>query len=49
MSAGLATRVERYLEERRRLGFHLRSRAYSLRSLARHVRRTRHRGPLTME
>jgi integrase len=49
MSADLATRVERYLEERRRLGFDLRCPAYCLRSLARHVRHCGHRGPLTME
>lgn len=49
MTIGLSVLVERYLSERRRLGFQLRSHAYSLRSLAEHVRRTRHRGPLTIE
>ena len=49
MTIGLPILVERYLSERRQLGFELRSPAYSLRSLAEHVRRTRHRGPLTME
>ena len=42
-------RVERYLVERRRLGFDLRSRAYALRSFARHVSAVGHRGPLTVE
>ena len=41
--------VERYLTERRTLGFQLRSPAYCLRSLAEYARRTRHRGPLTLE
>jgi len=49
MTIGLAALVERYLTQRRQLGFQLRSPAYSLRSLAEHVRRTRHRGPLTLE
>jgi len=49
MTAGLPVLVERYLAEQRRLGFQLRSHEYSLRSLADHIRRTRHRGPLTME
>ena len=41
--------VERYLVERRLLGFSLRSPAYSLRSFAHHVHSVRHRGPLTVE
>ncbi len=41
--------VERYLVERRRLGFSLRGPAYALRSFARHVSAVRHRGPLTAE
>lgn len=45
----LAARVEQYLAERRRLGFQLRTMAYSLHSLVEHVRRTRHRGALTIE
>jgi integrase len=45
----LHTRVERYLAERRRLGFGLRSSAYALRSFARHVQSIGHRGPLTVE
>lgn len=51
MSAALtlAARVEQYLAERRRLGFALRTMSYSLRSLAEHVRKTRHRGALTIE
>ena len=49
MTIGLTALVERYLTERRTLGFQLRSAAYSLRSLAEYVRRTRHRGPLTLE
>ena len=49
MTVGLTALVERYLTERRTLGFQLRSTAYSLRSLAEYVRRTRHRGPLTLE
>lgn len=49
MTIGLTALVERYLTQRRRLGFQLTSPAYSLRSLAEHVRRTRHRGPLTLE
>lgn len=49
MMIGLTALVERYLTERRTLGFQLRSTAYSLRSLAEYVRRTRHRGPLTLE
>jgi site-specific recombinase XerD len=49
MTIGLTTLVERYLTERRTLGFQLRSPAYSLRSLAEYVRLTRHRGPLTLE
>jgi hypothetical protein len=49
MTIGLTALVERYLTERRTLGFQLRPTAYSLRSLAEYVRRTRHRGPLTLE
>lgn len=49
MTIGLTALVERYLIERRTLGFQLLSPAYSLRSLAEYVRRTRHRGPLTLE
>jgi integrase len=45
----LLARVERYLVERRRLGFSDRSQAYSLRSFARHVRAIGHRGALTVE
>ena len=49
MTAVLTALVERYLTERRRLGFQMRSDAYCLRSLAEHVGHTRHRGALTME
>jgi integrase len=45
----LQARVERYLVERRRLGFSARSEACSLRSFVRHVRAASHRGPLTVE
>ena len=45
----LHARVERYLAERRRLGFALRSPAYALRSFARHVEAVGHRGSLTVE
>ena len=41
--------VERYLAERQRLGFELRHSGYCLRSLARHVQLSNHRGPLTLE
>lgn len=47
--ATLAARVEQYLAERRRLGFQLRTMSYTLHSLVEHVRRTRHRGALTIE
>lgn len=49
MTAALATLVERYLEERHRLGFEPNSSAYALRSLVEHVRRVGRRGPLTVE
>ena len=45
----LAARVEQYLAERRRLGFHLQTMRYGLESLVEHVRKTRHRGALTNE
>jgi integrase len=45
----LSTRVERYLAERRGLGFGLRCPAYALRSFARYVQSIGHRGPLTVE
>jgi len=45
----LHARVERYLVERRLLGFSDRSQAYALRSFARHVQAVSHRGPLTAE
>jgi integrase len=45
----LQSRVEKFLDERRRLGFSGRSEGYSLRSFARHVRTVGHRGPLTTE
>jgi integrase len=44
----LQSRVERYLIERRRLGFSDRE-AYALRSFARHVQAISHRGTLTVE
>jgi len=49
MTISIPVLVERYLSERRQLGFELHSPAYCLRSLAEHVRRMRHRGPLTLE
>jgi integrase len=48
-ATSLQALVERYLVERRRLGFALRSPAYALRSFARHVQAIGHRGPLTVE
>ena len=45
MTIGLTALVERYLTERRTLGFQLRSAAYSLRSLASMFGVYRHRGP----
>ena len=45
----LQARVERYLGERRRLGFDLRRPTNVLRSFARHVQSVGHRGPLTVE
>ena len=48
-TTSLRARVERYLAERRRLGFGLRSPAYALRGFARHVQTVGHHGPLTVE
>jgi len=48
-ATSLQALVERYLLERRRLGFALRSPAYALRSFARHIQAIGHRGPLTVE
>lgn len=48
-STSLSSHVEKYLAERRRLGFSDRNDGYSLRSFARHVRAVGHRGPLTTE
>ena len=45
----LQARIDDYLAERRRQGFHLRSRATFLSSFARFVESNRHRGPLTAE
>ncbi len=41
--------VERYLDERHRLGFSARTQAYALRSFARHVQAVGHVGPITVE
>lgn len=41
--------VERYLDERHRLGFSARTQAYALRSFARHVHAIGHVGPITIE
>jgi integrase len=48
-AASLQALVERYLLERRRLGFGVRKPAYGLRSFAHHVQAAGHRGPLTLE
>jgi integrase len=48
-AASLPALVERYLRERRRLGFGLRGAGCALRSFARHVVAARHRGSLTVE
>lgn len=45
----LQARIEDYLAERRRQGFHLRSRDAFLSSFARFVEAKRHRGPVTAE
>ena len=45
----LHTRAEQYLDERRRLGFNVRTVAYSLRGFVRHIEAGGHRGPLTIE
>lgn len=45
----LQARIDEYLAERRRLGFHLRSRDTFLAGFARFVASRRHRGPLTIE
>ena len=45
----LQARIDHYLAERRRQGFHLRSRDTFLASFARFVAAKRHRGPLTAE
>ena len=41
--------VERYLDERHRLGFSARTQAYALRSFARHIHTVGHVGPITIE
>ena len=41
--------VERYLNERRQLGFALRTSGYALRSFACHAQAVGHHGPLTLE
>jgi integrase len=48
-AAALAARVEQYLAERRRLGFEIQTMGHALHSLVEHVRRSRHRGPLTLD
>ena len=48
-ATSLPTLVERYLIERRRLGFYDRTSSYCLRSLAGHVQAAGLRGPLTAE
>ena len=47
--ASMPALVERYLRERRRLGFELRSPGLALRNFARYVQDSAHRGPLTRE
>lgn len=49
VSTTLHVRVEQYLAERRRLGFALRTPAYSLRGFVRHIEVVGHHGPLTIE
>lgn len=49
MKPRLATLVERFLKERLRLGFQIVNAAGALRSFARHVQASGHRGPLTVE
>lgn len=48
-STVLRARAEQYLAERRRLGFNVRTVAYSLRGFVRHIEVVGHRGPLTIE
>lgn len=45
----LTTHVERYLSEKRYLGFEMSHASYCLRSFARYVRQTNHYGQLTLE
>jgi methylthioribulose-1-phosphate dehydratase len=45
----LQARVQQYLTERRRLGFHLRSPGYALPNFARFVEASKHSGALTVE
>jgi hypothetical protein len=45
--ANLQALVERYLRERRRLGFGMRDAVYALRSFARHLDTIEHHRPLT--
>jgi integrase len=45
----LQSQVEKFLAERRRLGFSDRNHGWALRSFARHARAAGHRGPLTLE
>ena len=45
----LQARVQQYLAERRRLGFHLRSPGHALPNFARFVEASKHSGPLTVE
>ena len=45
----IQARVEQFLVERRGLGFSIRNDGYILRSFARHIHATGHRGALTME
>ncbi len=48
-STSVQARVEQFLVERRRLGFSTRNDGYALRSFARYVQATGHRGALTVE
>jgi len=48
-STSLHARAEQYLAERRRLGFNVRTVAYSLRGFVRHIEVISHRGLLTIE
>lgn len=49
MTNNLTTHIERYLSEKRSLGFELSHASYCLRSFARYVQQLNYHGPLTLE